>query len=137
MDRQQAFAALNVLESMFLGSLVHPDGEPMTRQHFRNVDAVIIEKAGIVFRNKDGKHLVVLHDYQRRTFPTRHEVASSFVPRIIDELIARSTHTDDEKLILKDSVELWLSSRTLNPENARKIQQYNDLKKELEEKGLI
>lgn len=137
MDKATAFAALDALEKNFLDLLAHPDGGVMTRQHLRNVDAVIVEKSGIVFRNKDGKNLIVLHDYQRRTFPTSYDVASVFIPKIIEELISRSAHTDDEKIILKDSTESWLNARTLNPENERKIQQYNNLKKELEEKGLI
>lgn len=138
MEKQEIFLKFNNIESEFLSGILHQEGGPMTRAALRNVDAEIITFGCIVFKNRDGKYIVVPFNFKGRVFPSAYEVSENFMDKVIEPLVKRHPSlTEDEKAAMIDLKDEWLSQRVANPENAKKIAQYNSLKTELEEKGLI
>lgn len=151
MDKQQAFAALNALESTFLDSLAHPDGGKVVRAMLRNVDAELIRDTLIVFKNKDGKFLVlplengersVFHasdgNDSKKKFPDIAEIKSVYITEILPWLIKRDTSiADDDKMDAIEFIPDWMQRNPFSGANTEKIKKYKELKSELESLGLI
>lgn len=151
MDKQQAFAAINQIRTDFLAKVAHPDGATITRAMLRNVDAEAVTEACIVFRNADNQFLVVpftanLSHYsqlkvtedKRKKFPSLVDIEREYIEPIAAVFIRNSTvFTNDDKSAILDYLSDWVITSPANPENKQKIEQYETLKKELEDKGLL
>ena len=151
MDKQTAFAALEQAKTSFLPLVAHPSGEKITRASLRNVDCFLVTEVCVVFRNKDGKYLVLpftdnLPTYEpikvtnekRRPYPSTKEIARDFVEPTARELLKRDPAlTNETQNEILDYLPEWIRSSPANPENKQKLEQYEILKQELTKKGLI
>jgi hypothetical protein len=149
MTNEEMKAAMNQMETAFLDSVLHQEGGAITRALLRNVDCQMSGTTCLVFSNKDNKMLVVVLfnengfvyadslTFLGRNFPSRKDISTHLMPDIIDWLIRRSVYTVEEKAEMTAYISTWLSQRASDPENEQKIAQYNVLKAELSEKGLI
>lgn len=151
MDKATAFAAFEQARTSFLDLVVHPNGEKITRASLRNVDCFMVTEVCVVFKNKDGKYLVLpftdnLPTYEtikvtnekRREYPSIKEIERDFMEPIVRELIKRDPAlTNETQNEILDYLPEWIRSSPSNPENKQKLEQYEILKQELTEKGLI
>lgn len=151
MDKQQAFTAINEIKDAFLSQVAHPDGAKITRTMLRNVDAEAVTEVCIVFRNADNQFLVVpftanLSTYsslkitgdKRKEFPSLLDIEREYIEPIAMALIRNSSmFTEEQKAEILDFLPEWVLASPANPENKQKIEQYETLKKELEDKGLL
>lgn len=151
MDKATAFTIFNTEKANFFSSILYPEGEKITRAALTEVDCVMVNEVCLVFRNKNGKNLVVPFttnlprfedlkstNEKRREFPTLQEIERDFLEPIIRDLIFINTKYSNEiKNELFDFLPTWIRISPANPQNKQKIEQYESLKKELSEKGLI
>jgi hypothetical protein len=151
MNKQEAFAIINNLNTSFLAQVAHPAGDRITRTSLRNVDAEMVTEVCIVFKNKEEKMLVIpfttgLSSYatlnvskdQRKEYPSLVEIQRDYAEPIVKGLIAKSTTlTQEQKAELVDYLPDWAMESPSNPENKQKLEQYENLKKELQDKGLL
>jgi hypothetical protein len=138
MTKDEIIAKINLVEKNFIDNLAYPDGGQMTRPSLRNVDADIIVNKCIVFKNNALKYIIVPFSFRAKFFPSTSEIYEEFIESLIVPLIQRNASlSEDEKNAMIDMKDEWYSERVTNPENAKKLSQYNALKKELEDKGII
>lgn len=138
MTKDEIIAKINLVEENFIKNLAFPDGGPMTRPSLKNVDADIITNKCIVFKNNALKYIVVPFSFRAKFYPSTSEIYEEFIESLIRPLIERDTSlSEDDRNAMIDMKDEWYGKRVNNPENAKKLAQYNKLKKELEDKGII
>lgn len=138
MTKDEIIAKINLVEANFIKNLAFPDGGPMTRPSLRNVDADIITNKCIVFKNNALKYIVVPFSFRAKFYPSTSEIYEEFIESLIRPLIERDASlSEDDRNAMIDMKDEWFSGRASNPENSKKLAQYNLLKEELERKGII
>ena len=138
MTKEEIFAKIDLIEKNFIDNLAYPDGGQMTRPSLKNIDADIITNKCIVFKNNALKYIVFPFSFRAKFFPSTPEIYEEFIEFLIGPLIQKEASlSEDEKNAMIDMKDEWYSGRVSNPENAKKLSQYNALKKELEDKGII
>lgn len=151
MDKATAFAAFEQARTSFLDLVVHPNGEKITRASLRNVDCFMVTEVCVVFCNKDNKYVVLpftdsLPTYEtikitsdkRREYPSTKEIERDFIEPIVRELIRRDpAFTNEVQNEILDYLPEWIRSSPANPENKKKLEQYEILKSELTSLGII
>lgn len=151
MNKQEAFDRITNLKNNFLLLVSHKEGGVPTKAMLKNVDADIIERRFIVFKNRENNCIVIpvavepLSDgfslperKKKPDLPTESEIERDYMTEILEVLIRRDSYAaEEDKAFVLDCFAEWIEKSPSQPQNRRKLEAYESLKNELISLGLI